>query len=146
PSGWTGRRSENAKGRDSGSEIDYHTDESTTLMRGSSQVVWCVLPVRQTAHCPVSATHTFTVLSSLPETIRLPSAENATLVTWLVCPLRVSSSCPVCASHTFTVLSSLPEAIRLPSAENATLQTALVCPWRVRASFPVFASHTFIVP
>src|SRR5207249_3918326 len=35
---------------------------------------------------PRSASHTFTVLSVLPEAMRLPSAENATLVTGRVCP------------------------------------------------------------
>src|SRR5262249_44134712 len=96
--------------------------------------------------CPVCASHTVTVWSLLPDTIRLPSAENATLLTVLVCPLRVSASCPVCASHTFTVWSSLPDTIRLPSAENATMLTHPVCPLRVSASCPVCASHTFPHP
>ena len=53
----------------------------------------------------VAASHTFTVLSLLPEAMRLPSAENATLLTLSVWPLRVRTSCPVATSHTFTVLS-----------------------------------------
>ena len=65
---------------------------------------------------PVSASHTFTVLSQLPLTMRLPSGLNATLLTRLVCPLRVSVSVPLSASHTFTVLSMLPLTMRLPSA------------------------------
>ena len=36
---------------------------------------------------PVSASHTRTVLSSLPETIRLPSGLNATLHTQSVWPV-----------------------------------------------------------
>src|SRR2546429_117211 len=78
-------------------------------------------------HSPGSAraSHTFTVWSSLPEAIRLPSGENATQSTKLVCPLSVRTSCPVWASHTFTVWSPLPEAIRFPSSENATLFTPL---------------------
>ena len=72
---------------------------------------------------PVSASHTFTVLSSLPETMRLPSGLNATLYTASVWPLsgladRVGR---VSASHTFTVSSPLPEAMRVPSGLNATL-------------------------
>src|SRR5438552_3396058 len=87
----------------------------------------------------VSASHTFTVWSWLPETMRLLSGENAASV----CPWRVSVSCPVCASHTFTSpglfsqCSPLPDTIRLPSGENATLRTRLVCPLRVSASCPV---------
>src|SRR5205823_6299270 len=77
------------------------------------------------------ASHTFIVLSPLPDTMRLPSAENATLLIPTVCPLRVSVSCPECASHTFTVWSQLPEAMRLPSGENATLLTKPVWPLRV---------------
>ena len=38
---------------------------------------------------PVLASHTFTVSSELPETMRLPSGLNATLVAPSVCPLRV---------------------------------------------------------
>src|SRR5262249_29956432 len=70
----------------------------------------------------VWASHTFTVRSRLPDTIRLSSGEKATLVTESACPLRVSVSCPVCASHTFTVWSSLADTMRVPSAENATLK------------------------
>ena len=77
----------------------------------------------------MSASHTFTVWSSLPVTMRLPSGLNATLMTPSVCPLRESSSWPVSASHTFTVLSQLPVTMRLPSGLNATLLTpACVCP------------------
>ena len=54
---------------------------------------------------PLSASHTFTVLSSLPLTMRLPSGLNATLLTQPVCPLRVRVSLPLSASQTFTVLS-----------------------------------------
>src|SRR5207245_5985405 len=93
------------------------------------------------AACPI---HTF-ASSKPPETMRLPSAENATLLTPPVCPLRVSDSCLVCASHTFTVWSVLPETMRLPSAENDTLLTQPVCPLRVSVSCPVCASHTFTV-
>ena len=39
----------------------------------------------------MSASHTFTVLSALPVTMRLPSGLNATLDTQLVCPLRERS-------------------------------------------------------
>jgi hypothetical protein len=46
------------------------------------------------------ASHTFTVLSELPETMRLLSDENDTLLTRSACPLRVTVSCPLAASHT----------------------------------------------
>src|SRR5437588_538662 len=80
---------------------------------------------------PLSASQTFTVMSPLPLTMRLPSGLNATLVTWFLCPLRVSVSVPLSASQTFTVQSSLPLTMRLPSGLNATLVTLLLCPLRV---------------
>jgi hypothetical protein len=45
-----------------------------------------VCPLRERASWPVAASHTFTVLSQLPLTMRLPSGLNATLVTPAVCP------------------------------------------------------------
>ncbi len=54
---------------------------------------------------PVSASHSRTVLSSLPETMRLPSGLNATLVTASVWPVSGwPIGWPVSASHTRTVL------------------------------------------
>ena len=71
----------------------------------------------------MSASHTRTVLSPLPEAMRLPSGLNATLDTAPVCPVSGwPTGWPVAASQTRTVLSSLPEAIRLPSGLNATLR------------------------
>ena len=88
------------------------------------------------------ASQTITVLSRLPETIRLPSGLNATLVTALVCPRRVIASCPVLGSQIFIVLSELPETIRLPSGLKAPLLTRLLCPLSVRISVPFSASQS----
>ena len=64
---------------------------------------------------PVSASHSRTVLSPLPETIRLPSGLNATLNTESVWPVSGSPiGWPVSASHSRTVLSTLPETMRVP--------------------------------
>ncbi len=52
-----------------------------------------VCPLRVRVSLPVAASHTFSVLSSLPLTIRLPSGLKATLVTqWRYVPLRVRIS------------------------------------------------------
>ncbi len=67
---------------------------------------------------PLSASQTFTVLSQLPETMRLPSGLIATALTPSVWPLRERISVPLSASQTFTVLSQLAETMRLPSGLN----------------------------
>ena len=78
---------------------------------------------------PVSASHSRTVLSSLPETMRVPSGLNATLATAPVWPVSGAPiGWPVSASHSRTVLSALPETMRVPSGLNATLHTAPVWP------------------
>ena len=56
---------------------------------------------------PVSASHSRTVLSALPETIRCPSGLNATLHTASVWPVSGwPTGWPVAASHSRTVLSA----------------------------------------
>ena len=63
---------------------------------------------------PVSASHTRTVLSPLPETMRVPSGLNATAITASVWPVSGGPiGWPVAASHTRTVLSLLPETMPL---------------------------------
>ena len=47
-----------------------------------------VCPLRVSTSWPVAASHTFTVLSSLPLTMRLPSGLNATLLTRCRVPLE----------------------------------------------------------
>ena len=84
-------------------------------------VTQSVCPLSVSISWPLAASHTFTVLSALPLTIRLPSGLKATLITASVWPLSVSISWPLVASHTFSVLSSLPLAIRFPSGLKATL-------------------------
>ena len=102
---------------------------------------------RQADRWPVSASHTLTVLSPLPETMRVPSGLNATLLTRSgVAVEGCADRWPVSASHTLTVLSSLPETMRLPSGLNATLVTASVWPVSGCADgWPVSASHTLTV-
>ena len=93
---------------------------------------------------PVAASHTFTVLSSLPEARRVPSWLNATAVTIKEWPLSVRTSSPVAVSHTFTALSPPAEARRVPSGLNATPNTPLN--WRsVSATLPAAGTHTFTV-
>jgi hypothetical protein len=74
----------------------------------------------------LTASHSWTVASAEPDTIRVPSGLNATLVTCLLLPLIGSPiGCPVAVSHSRIVESIEPEAIREPSGLNATLVTAL---------------------
>ena len=54
-----------------------------------------VCPLRVSTPVPLSASHTFAVLSLLPVRMRLPSGLNATLDTEAVCPLRVRTSVPL---------------------------------------------------
>ncbi len=75
---------------------------------------------------PVAVSHNRTVLSTLPEAMRVPSGLNATLShRVVVAAIGSPIGCPVAASHNRTVLSAPPEAIRVPSGLNATLVTAL---------------------
>ena len=94
--------------------------------------------------CPVSASQTRTVLSALPETMRLPSGLNATLFTQSVSPVSgAPMGWPVSTFHSRMVLSQLPETTRRPSGLNATLSTKSV--WPVSGApicWPVFASHS----
>ena len=76
---------------------------------------------------PVAASQSLRVLSSLPDSTRAPSGENATEVTRWACPSKVRSSHPVAASQSLRVLSSLPDSTRAPSGEKATEVTRLEC-------------------
>ena len=72
---------------------------NATLLTGPS---WLSFPI----WCPVAASHSRTVLSLLPEAIRVPSGLNATLDTASSWPRSGSPiGCPVAASHNRTVLS-----------------------------------------
>src|SRR6267154_391610 len=76
----------------------------------------------------VSASHNRIVVSSDPDTMRLPSGENATELTQLSCPVRgARSGSPVSASHNRMVLSYDPDTMRLPSGENAADVTSPLC-------------------
>src|SRR6266852_2333919 len=104
--------------------------------------------------------HTRTDMSSEPDTIRVPSLENATEltppfientrypslenateVTQLIWSFSSISSTPVDTSHTRTELSSEQDTIRVPSLENATELTQSV--WlTIISSTPVDTSNT----
>src|SRR5439155_7584659 len=100
---------------------------------------------------PVAESHTFSVLSWLAQTMRLPSGLYATQLTPPACPLSVRISWPLSASHTFTspalfwLIPALALMMRLPSGLNATLLTGYVCPVREKTSALLSASHTFSV-
>src|SRR5204863_416064 len=82
--------------------------------------------------CPVDTSQMHTVLSQDPDTMCMPSGENATDVTKDVCPCRGDpTSCPVDTSQMHTVLSSDPDTMCMPSGENATDVTQSVCSCRV---------------
>ena len=68
------------------------------------------------------ASHTLSVLSKLPLTIRWPSGLKATLRTWLVCPFSVRVASPEIliptltswwSSHTLSVHAVEPAAVQL---------------------------------
>ena len=70
----------------------------------------------------MSASHSRTVVSALPEAMRCPSGLNATLYTAFVWPVSGwPRAWPVSASHSRTRLVALPETMRCPSGLNATL-------------------------
>ena len=73
---------------------------------------------------PILASHNLMVLSYDPDTMHLPSGENATDVTQFSWLSRGGCSIsPVSASHNQMVLSSDPDTMCLPSGENTTDQT-----------------------
>jgi hypothetical protein len=86
--------------------------------------------------CPVSASHSFTVRSALPEARIFPSAENATDQIASVCPSRTASSFLVATSQIRTVRSALLVANFLPSGEKTAENTLLVCPVNSPSSLP----------
>jgi hypothetical protein len=75
-------------------------------------------PLRVSRSCPVFASHTFTVLSLLPVTMREPSGLYATLVTHHQCPLREQCSrCVLALSSPPSSLAwALPRSVRGPVA------------------------------
>ncbi len=93
----------------------------------------------------MSASHSRTVLSALPETIRVPSGLNATLYTASVWPVSGwPTGWPVSASHSRTVLSAAAgDDARAVGAERHAVHTMSVWPvsgWPT--GWPVSASHS----
>ena len=102
-------------------------------------------PLRVRTSWPVSASHTFTVLSEAGADEALAvGAEGHAVNHGRVSLEGEDLLAPSSASHTFTVLSSAPLAMRLPSGLKATPVTPPVCPLRERTSARP-PSHTFTV-
>ena len=76
---------------------------------------------------PVPASHSRSVESRLPETMRRPSGLNATLITSSVPVSGLPRGWPVSASHIRSVLSSLPETMRVPVGAERHTPTPFRC-------------------
>src|SRR6266699_2985978 len=94
------------------------------------------------------ASHSWTVVSVLPDATRLPSGDQAMPTTESLCPLYVSRIVPMVAmssllpvSHTRTRLSPPPEATLLLSGDQATPNTFSPCLQESKV-LPVTALHT----
>src|SRR6476620_8152986 len=82
------------------------------------------------------AGHRRTVLSQLPEAMRVPSGLNATLFTVLVWPVSgLPTGWPVSASQTRTLLSKLPETKRIAHVGQPQ-QADVLCEIRSRRLAP----------
>ena len=82
------------------------------------------------SHGPLAASHTRSILSRDPDTIR-PSGSTDTQYTLPVCPSSTRSHAPLAASHTRSVTSHDPDTTR-PSGSTDTLNTKPVCPSSTR--------------
>ena len=76
---------------------------------------------------PEEASHTFTVRSSLDETISRPSGDHLAHLTQFVCSVIDEMNFVLCTAHTFTALSSDAVSSFWLSGLNWTLRTA-ACP------------------
>jgi hypothetical protein len=101
---------------------------------------------------PLATSHSLSVLSSLAESRRVPSGENATERTPTVCPSKLRISWPLAVSQSLilSLVSSnmtfaLPETRHVPSGEKATDSTPSECPSKVRMSWPLTASQSLRV-
>src|SRR5262245_8076522 len=87
--------------------------------------------------------------SRLPQMIRRPSGEKATVLTPSLGPLSVIISRPLSTAHSLTVMSSLPLTKRRLSGEKAIELIHLACPRNdmlcAGKRRPVAASHTLMV-
>ena len=93
---------------------------------------------------PLAASHSFSVLSSLPETIDAPVRRECDGRHRSVrCPVSVRSGRPLAASHSFTVLSTARGNDRASVRRERDGVRKGRCPLRVRSSRPLAASHTF---
>src|SRR5439155_12828197 len=69
---------------------------------------------------PRLTSHSFTVLSRLPDASRFPSGLKAMLRTGAVCPFKIKRNRPLAWSHILILQSPPPEASCFPSGLNAT--------------------------
>src|SRR5262245_56957126 len=91
---------------------------------------------------PVATSHILIVASLLPESILVPSGENATAETDFACH-KVRPRRPVASSQRLTDPSMWPETSRVPSCESATDWRKLVArPASVWIICPVATSQT----
>ena len=95
---------------------------------------------------PVSAFQNLIVWSRLPDAIRCPSGEKATVSTRISCPLLVQIGVASTTSHTVTTPDSSPETIRSPARANATHRTPDSWPRKDEILRPVAAFHSATVP
>ena len=92
---------------------------------------------------PRFVSHTINVLSSLPDTAVVPSADMRTHVTCAKWPANVWISSPVWMSHIIKLQSFEPEMTWvLFVTETATHVTASLCPTSTWANFPPVACQT----
>ncbi len=85
-------------------------------------------PLNVSSSLPLAASHTLTVPSPLPVTIRWPSGEKATDQIAPLCPLSVSSSLPLATSHTLAVPSAAAGHNPLAVRGKGHRQHAPLCP------------------
>jgi hypothetical protein len=86
-------------------------------------------PLSTSAHAPLAASHTRSVLSLLADTRKAPSGVNTQPFTRASCPLSTVAHVPWRVSHSRSVRSSPPVASREVSAgEKAAHTTRPACP------------------
>jgi hypothetical protein len=83
--------------------------QQTAIRRkGNAVDIPSVCPVRVRTNAPSDTRHNLMVASPLPDAIKLPSGEKATLLTLYVCPVRVRTNAPSDTRHNRMVRSHTP--------------------------------------
>jgi len=86
---------------------------------------------------PELTSHTIRLVSSDPDTIRVPSGLNATSNTPAVCPSKCRAISPVSRSHNTSEPSHVPPSTNRPSGLNATADTRASSSLKRRNTPPV---------